>query len=273
MRPPLTVPDALPEDRAARRRNRACSQADSRDSHGAWRRSTARSEQAPSSRRPRPLRRPVAGGGARPRARRGGLRHPRVGALHHEPLFPKLMLARTPVSGLVVDGFYAARWGGRSRDRARILFAGAVTGWVAVARQWGRKPAVAMFVLLAVVPAFGLFFHRVSSDPVFAAILALVAYLAVRLGTTSDGRRRAGPRCRRRPADPDEALGQPYLVLALLPLGLALPWRRRVGLSLTVAIAGACPRRRLGGGEPGALRRARRSPTGARAAFPSTGCS
>ncbi len=91
-----------------------------------------------------------------------------------------------------------------------------------------------MFVLLAVVPAFGLFFHRVSSDPVFAAILALVAYTAIRLG--------------RRPTVPGALAlgvsvalliltrpsGQPFLLLALLPLGVTLPWRRRVGLSLIV---------------------------------------
>lgn len=155
----------------------------------------------------------------------------------HEPLFPNLMIARTPVSGLVIDGLYGVGGAIGVELGLGLLFAGAVTGWVAVARQWGRKPAVAMFVLLAVVPAYGLFFHRVSSDPVFAAILALVAYTAVRLG------RRPTVLCAlalgvsvallilTRPS------GQPFLVLALLPLGLALPWSRRVGLGLSVATA------------------------------------
>ena len=155
----------------------------------------------------------------------------------HDPLFPKLMLARTPVSGLVIDGLYAAGGSVGLEIGLGLLFAGAVMGWVAVARQWGRKPAIAMFVLLAVVPAFGLFFHRVSSDPVFAAILPLVAYTAIRLG--------------RRPTVPGALAlgvsvalliltrpsGQPFLLLALLPLGVTLPWRKRVGLSLSVTAA------------------------------------
>jgi hypothetical protein len=155
----------------------------------------------------------------------------------HEPLFPKLMVARTPVSGLVIDGLY--RLGGAAclEIGLGLLFAGAVTGWVAAARHWGRKPAVAMFVLLAVVPAYGLFFHGVSSDPVFAAILALVAYAAVRLQRrpTVLGAAALGVSVAllvlTRPS------GQPLLLLALLPLGLALPLRRRVGLSLSVAAA------------------------------------
>jgi len=155
----------------------------------------------------------------------------------YEPLFPKLMVARTPVSGLVIDGLYRVGGAAVLEIGLAVLFAGAVTGWVAAARHWGRKPAVAMFVLLAVVPAYGLFFHGVSSDPVFAAILALVAYTAVRLqrrptvlGATALGISVA-LLVLTRPS------GQPLLLVALLPLGLALPWQRRVGLSFSVAAA------------------------------------
>ena len=154
-----------------------------------------------------------------------------------EPLFPTLMVARTPVAGVVIDTFYAVGGAIGLEIGLGLLFAGAVTGWVAAARQWGRKPAVAMFVLLAVVPAYGLFFHRVSSDPMFAAVLALVAYLAVRMA------RRPSVACAfalgasvallilTRPS------GQPFLILALLPLGVALPWPKRIRLSLVVAVA------------------------------------
>jgi hypothetical protein len=237
MRPPLTVPDALPEDRAAPPEPRLLA-----DRPGFGRRVAS-----------------LDGAIGAAAVFVGALALFAVQSLavalalgrdaedyvihgwelfHHEPLFPKLMLARTPVSGLVVDGFYALGGAVGLEIGLGVLFAGAVTGWVAVARQWGRKPAIAMFVLLAVVPAFGLFFHRVSSDPVFAAILALVAYLAVRLGRrpTVAGALAVGVAVAllilTRPS------GQPYLVLALLPLGLALPWRTRIVLSLTVAIAG-----------------------------------
>jgi hypothetical protein len=157
--------------------------------------------------------------------------------LRHDPLFPKLMLARTPVSGLVVDALLAVGGAVGLEIGLAILFAGAVTGWVAVARQFGRRPAVVMFVLLAVVPAYGLFFHRVSSDPVFAAILALVAYAAVRLGQRPTVLTALALGVSLSLLVLTRPSGQPLLLVSLIPLGLALPWWRRVGLTLASALA------------------------------------
>lgn len=145
------------------------------------------------------------------------------------PLFPRLMLARTPVAGLVLDFFNRFGGGVAVEVGLGLLFAAGVVCWVAAARAYGRKAAAAMFVLLAVVPAYGLFFHRASSDPVFASVLGLVALLSVRLaGRPSIGRAIAvglavALLVLTRPS------GQPFLLLALLPLVLDGSWRVRLG--------------------------------------------
>ena len=80
-----------------------------------------------------------------------------------DPLFPRLMLARTPVSGVLID-FFDLLGGTRAVEAGLgLVFAAGVTCWVAAARAYGRSAALAMFVLLAVVPAYGLFHYRVSA--------------------------------------------------------------------------------------------------------------
>jgi hypothetical protein len=156
----------------------------------------------------------------------------------HHPLFPHLMVARTPVAGLAIDSF--DRLGGVTGVEIGlgVLFAAGVVCWVCAARPYGRKAAAAMFVLLAFVPAYGLFFHRVSSDPVFASVLGLVAFLAVRLAQhPSVGRAGAvglavALLVLTRPS------GQPFLLLAVLPLALGGPWRLRLGRAAAVAGVG-----------------------------------
>lgn len=145
------------------------------------------------------------------------------------PLFPRLMLARTPVAGLVVDAF--DRIGGVAAVELGLglLFAAGVTCWVVAARAFGRTAAIAMFVLLAVVPAYGLFFHRVSSDPVFAAVLGLVALLAVRLARSPSAGHAAALGLAVSLLVLTRPAGQPFLLLAVLPLALGGPWRVRLG--------------------------------------------
>ena len=155
--------------------------------------------------------------------------------LERDPLFPLLMLARTPVAGIV---FVVLDWiGGTTAIEVGLglIYAAGVTCWVAAARAYGRGAAVTMFVLLAVVPAFGLFHHRVSSDPIFAAVLGLVALLAVRLSRRPSAARAAalgsaiGLLVLVRPS------GQPFVLLALVPLVGTAAWRARLVRAATVA--------------------------------------
>lgn len=145
------------------------------------------------------------------------------------PLFPRLMLARTPVAGVVIDAF---DWLGGVRAvelGLGLLFGAGVVFWVAAARAYGRKAAVAMFVFFAVVPAYGLFFHRVSSDPVFATVLGLVALLAVRLAQSPSVARSVAVGLAVALLVLTRPSGQPFLLLALVPLALGGPWRVRIG--------------------------------------------
>jgi 4-amino-4-deoxy-L-arabinose transferase-like glycosyltransferase len=151
------------------------------------------------------------------------------------PLFPRLMLARTPVAGLLIDFF--DRLGGISAVEAGLglVFAAGVTCWVAAARAYGRKAALVMFVLLAVVPAYGLFFHRVSSDPVFASVLGLTALLAVRLAERPSVGRSAAVGVGVAALVLTRPSGEPFILLAVLPLALGGPWRLRVARAAAIA--------------------------------------
>ena len=160
------------------------------------------------------------------------------------PLFPRLMVARTPVAGLLIDAF---DWlGGVTAVEVGLglLFAVGVLCWVAAARAYGRKAALAMFVLLAVVPAYGLFFHRVSSDPVFASILGLTALLTVRLAERPSVGRSAAVGLGVAVLVLTRPSGEPFILLAFLPLALGGPRRVRVARaaalgSVAVAILAA----------------------------------
>ena len=160
------------------------------------------------------------------------------------PLFPHLMLARTPVSGLAIDLF--DRLGGVAGVEVGLgmLFAFGVLCWVSAARAYGRKAAGAMFVLLAVLPAYGLFFHRVSSDPVFASVLGLVALFAVRLAKRPTLGRSVALALAVSLLILTRPSGQPFLLLAVLPLVLGGPWRVRLWRAaafcgVAVAVLGA----------------------------------
>ena len=56
-----------------------------------------------------------------------------------------------------------------------LLFAGSVVAWAAAARAFGPRVALLVAVALLVYPAYGLMFHEISSEPLFAAAFALWA--------------------------------------------------------------------------------------------------
>src|SRR5207247_5864906 len=61
-----------------------------------------------------------------------------------------------------------------------VLFAGSVVAWSAAARSFGPRAAVFVALALLVYPAYGLMFHELLSEPIFAAAFALWAWLLVR---------------------------------------------------------------------------------------------
>jgi hypothetical protein len=96
------------------------------------------------------------------------------------PLLPWPMLFRTPVPGLVDGAALDFAGGFFAEPLMAVLFAGSVVAWSVAARAFGTRAALLVAVALLVYPAYGLMFHEVSSEPLFAAGFALWAFLVVR---------------------------------------------------------------------------------------------
>jgi hypothetical protein len=100
--------------------------------------------------------------------------------LDWHPLLPWSMLFRTPVPG-VVDGAALDIAGGLfAEPLMAVLFAASVVAWTAAARAFGARAAILVAVALLIYPAYGLMFHELSSEPLFAAAFSLWGWLVVR---------------------------------------------------------------------------------------------
>jgi hypothetical protein len=100
--------------------------------------------------------------------------------LDWHPLLPWSMLFRTPVPGIVDGAALDLAGGVFAEPLMAVLFAGSVVAWSAAARAFGARAALLVAAALLLYPAYGLMFHEVSSEPVFAAAFALWALLVVR---------------------------------------------------------------------------------------------
>jgi hypothetical protein len=100
--------------------------------------------------------------------------------LDWHPLLPWSMLFRTPVPG-IVDGTALDLAGGFfAEPLMAVLYAGSVVAWAVAARAFGTRAALLVAIALLAYPAYGLMFHEVSSEPLFAAAFSLWALLVVR---------------------------------------------------------------------------------------------
>jgi dolichyl-phosphate-mannose-protein mannosyltransferase len=105
------------------------------------------------------------------------------------PLLPWSMLFRTPVPGLVDGAALDLAGGFFAEPLMALLFAGSVVAWSVAARAFGPSPAVLVVIALLAYPAYGLMFHEVSSEPLFAAAFALWALLVVRASQAPSAKR------------------------------------------------------------------------------------
>ena len=97
------------------------------------------------------------------------------------PVLPWSMLFRTPVPGIIDGAALDFAGGFFAEPLMALLFAGSVVAWsVAARRLSGARAALLVAVALLAYPAYGLMFHEVSSEPLFAAAFALWAVLVVR---------------------------------------------------------------------------------------------
>lgn len=100
--------------------------------------------------------------------------------LDWRPLLPWSMLFRTPVPAIVDGSALDFAGGFFVEPLMAVLFAGSVVAWSVAARAFSVRAGLLVAVALLVYPAYGLMFHEVSSEPLFAAAFALWAWLVVR---------------------------------------------------------------------------------------------
>ena len=185
---------------------------------------------------------------ARARARSRSLsRHLRA-ALRRARRLPVRARRRTPGTPLVV-GRAARRRGGRRRGRRSGPLRALDPRLVRGCRRFGPAAAIATAAALLLYPGYVVLFHQLSSDAVFAAAFALVAWLlaraverpsvarAVALGAGVAGLVFVRP------------VAQVLLLLVLVPLLAGTTWRAApAGLGRVRAGCGR-PAARLGGAQ------------------------
>jgi Glycosyltransferase family 87/Dolichyl-phosphate-mannose-protein mannosyltransferase len=143
------------------------------------------------------------------------------------PVYPAVLNTRGPLAALGVGvpleagGWAAELW-------LAVLYALSIVAWARVALTFGSRAAIATSALLLVDPGYGILFHELASDSLFAAAFAgwavllaraiqrpsIKAFLLVGAGM--------GVLVLVRPAN------QVLIVMALLPLVLRAPWRDRL---------------------------------------------
>ena len=157
------------------------------------------------------------------------------------PVLPWSMLFRTPATPLVLGPLLDVAGGRLAEPVMAILYAGSVVAWAAAARTFNTRAALLVAAALLVYPAYGLMFHELSSEPVFAAAFALWALLLARSALSPSARRFAFVGlglALLALVRPGNAL---LLVFAVLPFMLRGTMRERGKWSLAFLVAGALP--------------------------------
>src|SRR5919204_2991500 len=138
------------------------------------------------------------------------------------------VLGRTPGATLIVGGLLQFAGGTLAEPVVSLLYAGSIVGWFVAARTFGTRVALLTVVVLLAYPGYGILFHELSSDSVFAAAFAGWALLAVHVVLAPSWRRFAalgagvGALALIRPGN------QILLVLVVLPLFTCTSLRSRL---------------------------------------------
>ena len=142
------------------------------------------------------------------------------------PVYPAVLNTRGPLSAigvgvpLDISGWAAELW-------LALLYACSIVAWARVALTFGSRAAILTSALLLVFPGYGILFHQLASDSLFAAGFAVWALLMMRAIQRPSVKAFAfaglgmGALVLVRPAN------QVLLVMAVLPLVLRAPWRDR----------------------------------------------
>ena len=91
------------------------------------------------------------------------------------------VLGRTPIAAVVVGGLLDLAGGALAEPAMSLLYAASIVAWFLAARTFGGKAALLTAVVLLLYPGYGILFHELSSDAVFAAAFAGWALALVRV--------------------------------------------------------------------------------------------
>ena len=153
-----------------------------------------------------------------------------------DPIDLGYVLGRTPVAPLVVGALLDFAGGALAEPAVSLLYAASVTAWFLAARTFGGASGLLVAVVLLAYPSYGILFHELSSDTVFAVAFAGWSLLLVRvlLHPSTAGFALVGAGVALlvlvRPGN------QALLVLAALPLLLPLSWRSRLAATAAFAV-------------------------------------
>jgi hypothetical protein len=152
------------------------------------------------------------------------------------PIYPPVLNTRGPLSAIGVavplelGGWAVELW-------LALLYAFSIVAWSKVALTFGSRAALLTAVLLLVTPGYGILFHQLASDSLFAAAFAAWALVLLRALQQPSRTTFAlagvllGVLVLVRPAN------QLLLVMAVLPLVLRAPWRDRLAWAAGFFIA------------------------------------
>jgi hypothetical protein len=156
-----------------------------------------------------------------------------------DPIDLGYVLGRTPIAPLVVGGLLDFARGGLAEPAISLLYAASITAWFLAARSFGGRAALFTAVVLILYSGYGILFHELSSDAVFAAAFAGWSLLVVRVLLAPSPSRFAlvgagvGLLALVRPGN------QVLLVLFAVPFVLRLPWRKRLASAAAFIIPAA----------------------------------
>jgi hypothetical protein len=98
-----------------------------------------------------------------------------------DPIDLGYVLGRTPIAPLVTGGLLAPLDGALAEPGMSLLYAGSILAWFLAARRFGGAAALLAVVVLLAYPSYGILFHELASDSVFAMAFAGWSLLAVRV--------------------------------------------------------------------------------------------
>ena len=155
-------------------------------------------------------------------------------------VYPYALASRTPGTPLVVGalldaGPVVAEVG------AALMYALSILAWCGVARRFGPAAAIATAAALLLYPGYVTLFHQLSSDAVFAAGFALVAWLLARAVEQSSAARALALGAGVAALVLVRPVAQVLLLLVLVPVLAGETWRDRLRGSAAFTLAAVVP--------------------------------